>query len=388
MSAVDADIHARLLRRTGPGREPVAPDQITALVRAADPLLTASDVERTAARVTARMGGLGALDALLADDAVTDILVNGPGPVWVERSGRLTRTAVVLDRSDIQLILEQVVAPVGRRIDPSSPMVDARLADGSRFHAVVPPIAVDGPCIAIRRFAVRPVPLDAIASPPVARLLRWAVRAGANLVVSGATGSGKTTLLDALGAEIGSYERVITVEDAAELRLASDHVVRLEARPASPEGTGAVEVRELVRNALRMRPDRLVIGEVRGPEAFDLLQAMNTGHDGSLSTVHANSAEDAIRRLETLVLLAGVGLPAAAISDQIAAALDLVVHVERCADGGRRVAEVAEVVAPGTGRAQQAARTVQLADHEQVRRAPSRGWRRPGIEAFETEVVA
>jgi pilus assembly protein CpaF len=385
MSSVDADVHARLLRRAGPGREPVARDQIAALVRAADPLLTASDVELTTARVDARLSGLGALQPLLSDDAVTDILVNGPGVVWVERAGRLTRTAVVLDRHDIDLILEQVVAPLGRRIDPSSPMVDARLADGSRLHAVVPPIAVDGPCIAIRRFAVRPVPLDAIASAPVADLLRWAVRAGANLVVSGATGSGKTTLLDALGAEIGPGERIVTVEDAAELRLPSDHVVRLEARAASPDGAGAIEVRELVRNALRMRPDRLVIGETRGAEAFDLVQAMNTGHDGCLATVHANSADDAVRRIETLVLLAGVGLPAGAIRDHLAAALDLVVHVERGADGARRVAEVAEVLEPARGDTASMVRTRRLADRSVVLCAPSRGHRRPSTAPFEVK---
>jgi pilus assembly protein CpaF len=208
---------------------------------------------------------------------------------------------------------------------------------------VVPPLAVDGPCIAIRRFSVRPVPVDELASPPVAALLRWAVRARCNVVVSGATGSGKTTLLNALGALVADGERIITVEDAAELRLPAPHVVRLESRPPSSDGIGEVTIRDLVRGALRMRPDRLLVGEVRGPEALDLLTAMSTGHDGSLSTVHANGVADAIRRLETLVLMAGVGLPAASVRDQLGAAIDLVVHLERRADGSRRVVEVAEV---------------------------------------------
>jgi pilus assembly protein CpaF len=270
-------------------------------------------------------------------------MVNGPGPVWVERRGRLIETPVELDRAQIDLLVERIVAPLGRRADPVHALVDGRLADGSRVHVVVPPLAVDGPCITIRRFSVRPISLDEMAAPPVAALLRWAVRSRCNLVVSGATGSGKTTLLNALAASVPDGERIITVEDAAELRLSAAHVVRLESRPASSDGVGEVTIRDLVRSALRMRPDRLLVGEVRGAEALDLLTAMNTGHDGSLSTVHANGVADAVRRLETLVLMAGVGLPAAAVREQLGSAIDLIAHLERSSDGTRRVVEVAEI---------------------------------------------
>ncbi|MFN8017036.1 MAG: ATPase, T2SS/T4P/T4SS family [Acidimicrobiales bacterium] len=294
------------------------------------------------AGIRARLAGLGPIEPLLADPQVTDVLVNGPGPVWVERSGRLEQTAVVLDRPAVDLLVERVVGPLGRRADPAHPFVDGRLADGSRVHVVVPPLAVDGPCVTIRRFGVRPVPLEQIAGPRFTSELIEAVRHRANVVVSGGTGSGKTTLLNALAAHLPAGERVVTVEDAAELRLGSDHVVRLEARPAS-EGLAEVPIRELVRNALRMRPDRLVIGEVRGGEAVDLLAAMNTGHDGSLSTVHANSAADALVRLEGLVLMAGVGVPVEAVRAQLRAAVDLVVHVARRPDGSRGVDHVLRV---------------------------------------------
>ena len=341
MSTVEEQIH-RALVRTAHRRLPDAAE-IAALVREADPLRRPEQIERSVDAILARLDGLGPLEPLLRDREVTDVLVNGPGPVWVERRGRLLRTPIELDRAQIDLLVERIVAPLGRRADPVHALVDGRLPDGSRVHVVVPPLAVDGPCIAIRRFSVRPVPLEEIAAPPVAALLRWAVRSRCNVVVSGATGSGKTTLLNALGALVADDERIITVEDAAELRLRAPHVVRLESRPASSDGIGEVTIRDLVRGALRMRPDRLLVGEVRGPEALDLLTAMSTGHDGSLSTVHANGVADAIRRLETLVLMAGVGLPASSVREQLGAAIDLVAHVERRADGSRSVVEVAEV---------------------------------------------
>ncbi|MCU1455564.1 MAG: CpaF, partial [Acidimicrobiales bacterium] len=348
LAQVDDLVHRRLLAELPPAAD-VAPRRVAELVRAADPLLSALEVGEAVGRVLARIGGLGPLEPLLADPEVTDILVNGPGPVWVDGAGGLRCTAIVLDRPAIDLLVERVVAPLGLRADPASPMVDARLPDGSRVNVVVPPLAVDGPCLTVRRFAARPVAVDDMAAPPVAALLRWAVRSRANVIVSGGTGAGKTTLLNALAAEIGTTERVITVEDAAELRLPGDHTVRLEARPSSAEGLGAVTIRDLVRNALRMRPDRLLVGEVRGGEALDMLQAMNTGHDGSLSTCHANGPDDALRRLETMVLLAESGLSLEAVRDHLASAVDLVVHVVRRRDGCRVVAAVAEVVAPPVG---------------------------------------
>ena len=246
--------------------------------------------------MAARVEGLGPLEPLLADPTVTEVMVNGPGPVWIERDGRLERVDVALDNATIGLLIERVVGPLGLRVDRASPLVDARLADGSRVNVVVPPLAIDGPCVTIRRFGTRRITLDEVCPPGVAALLAWAVRARCNVVVSGGTGAGKTTLLNALAAAIPAGERVVTIEDAAELRLPGDHVVRLESRPPNAEGAGAVDIRELVRNALRMRPDRIVVGEVRGPEALDMLQAMNTGHEGSLSTCHANGPADALRR--------------------------------------------------------------------------------------------
>jgi pilus assembly protein CpaF len=240
-----------------------------------------------------------------------------------------------------------VLLPLGLRVDRTAPLVDARLADGSRVNAVVPPLAIDGPCLTIRRFGVRAIGLDELAAPDVAAFLRASVVARRNVVVAGGTGAGKTTLLNALAACLPPGERVVTIEDAAELRLPLEHVVRLEARPANAEGAGAVSVRALVRNALRMRPDRIVVGEVRGPEALDMVQAMNTGHDGSLSTCHANGPADALRRLETMILTGAPGLPLAAVREQLAASIDLVVHVARRPGGDRRVVAVSEVVALG-----------------------------------------
>lgn len=315
-------------------------------------------------------GGREAIEPFLRDPSVSEIMVNGPGPVWVERLGRLQATATILDTETIELLIEQTVAPLGRRIDRSSPMVDARLADGSRLNAVVPPVAVDGPYVTIRRFSVRPVPLEDFAPSGVVAALRWAVAARCNLVVSGGAGAGKTTLLNALAASIAPGERLVTVEDAAELALASDHVVRLEARPADSDGVASVTIRQLVRNALRMRPDRIIVGEVRGAESLDMLQAMNTGHEGSLSTCHANSPADAMSRLETMVLLDGGAVPLAAVREQIIAAVDMVVHVSRRPDGRRRITSVA-VIDRSEGGDGSRPRLRQIADEHRLHSLPA-----------------
>jgi len=323
---------------------PVDAAELAAIVRRHAPLLDAAGEAAAVRRVRARMHGLGVLDALLADDTVTDVLVNGPGPVWVERHGRVEPTGTVLDAAEVRHLVERVVTPLGLRADRRSPLVDARLPDGSRVHVAMPPLAVDGPYLTIRRFAARTLPVTDFAGPDVAALLVAAVRERRNVVVVGGTGAGKTTLLNALCQHLDPGERVVTVEDAAELRLPGTHVVRLEARTASPDGLDAVPIRELVRNALRMRPDRIVVGEVRGGEALDMLQAMNTGHDGSLSTCHANGPAQALRRLETMALTAGVDLPLRAVRDQLASAIDLLVHVTRRPQGGREVVAVDAVV--------------------------------------------
>jgi pilus assembly protein CpaF len=294
--------------------------------------------------------GLGPLEELIADPAVEEVMVNGHERIYVERGGRIERADVRLESEQaLRDAIERILTPLGRRVDELSPMVDARLDDGSRVHVVIPPLAVDGPSMSIRRFsAVRPGPREMVKLGTITEelhdQLHAAVAARRSILVSGGTGSGKTTLLNALSAFIDRDERVITIEDAAELRLRQPHVVRLESRPANVEGRGAVSIRELLRGALRMRPDRIVIGEVRGGEALDLLMALNTGHEGALSTVHANSPEDALRRIETLALIAGVGLPHEAIREQLGRGLDLVIHLARLSDGSRRVVEVAEVV--------------------------------------------
>jgi pilus assembly protein CpaF len=293
--------------------------------------------------------GLGPLEALLADPAVEEVMVNRHDRVFVERRGLLEPTDVVFEsEEELRNAIERILAPLGRRVDELSPMVDARLADGSRVNVVIPPLAIDGPTLSIRRFgASRPDPDELVELGTMTaeqqRRLEVAVAGRRSVLVSGGTGSGKTTLLNALSSFIGGEERVVTIEDAAELRLQQSHVVRLESRPAGVEGRGEVSIRDLLRNALRMRPDRIVIGEVRGIEALDLLTALNTGHDGALSTVHANSPRDALARLETLALMAGVGLPHEAISEQVRRGIDLVVHLQREADGARRVTEIAEV---------------------------------------------
>jgi len=293
--------------------------------------------------------GLGPLEALLADPAVEEVMVNGPDSVYVERRGVLEETDIAFEgEEDLRNAIERILAPLGRRVDELSPMVDARLADGSRVNVVIPPLAIDGPALSIRRFGAERPDADALVelgtlSEAQHRQLAEAVAERRSVLVSGGTGSGKTTLLNALSGFIGAGERVVTIEDAAELRLQQPHVVRLESRPAGVEGRGEISIRDLLRNALRMRPDRIVIGEVRGVEALDLLTALNTGHDGVLSTIHANGAADALRRLETLVLMAGVGLPHAAVSEQVRRGIDLVVHLRRRADGSRLVTEIEAV---------------------------------------------
>jgi pilus assembly protein CpaF len=351
------ELQRGLLDLGGTG-EPGRWQQLHSRARRADPLLTNAVVESVVERVRARVDGLGPLEPLLGDHAVDEVMVNGGGEVWIERHGRLECTPLVIDEAVTLALIERIVAPLGLHVDRSSPLVDARLPDGSRVNAVVRPLAVDGPCLTIRRFGARRIGLAEFASPGTAALLGWAVRARANLVVCGGAGAGKTTLLNAVAAEIPDHERVVTIEDAAELRLPGRHVVRLEARPASTEGTGEVRVRDLVRNALRMRPDRIVVGEVRAGEALDMLQAMNTGHEGSLSTCHANSPDDALRRLETLVLMGDVALPLAAVREQIRAALDLVVQIARRPDGSRRVVAVAEIDSAGAAGDTVAARSL------------------------------
>jgi pilus assembly protein CpaF len=299
--------------------------------------------------------GLGPLEELLADPDVEEVMVNGAARVYVERRGRIEPTTVrFADEAELRNAIDRILAPLGRRVDELSPMVDARLPDGSRVNVIIPPLAVDGPALSIRRFsAARPGPAELVElgtlSARMHGLLERAVGARRSILVSGGTGAGKTTLLNALSSFIAPGERVVTIEDAAELRLRQQHVVRLESRPSSVEGRGAVTIRDLLRNALRMRPDRIVIGEIRGPEALDLLTALNTGHDGALSTVHANSPEDALRRLETLALMAGVGLPHEAIREQLRRGIDLIVHLQRAPDGTRRVTEIAEVVSAAGG---------------------------------------
>jgi pilus assembly protein CpaF len=305
--------------------------------------------EELAARIIRDSVGLGPLEILLADPAVEEVMVNGHDRVYIERGGLLEETDVRFEsEEDLRNAIERILAPLGRRVDELSPMVDARLADGSRVNVVIPPLAIDGPALSIRRFgANRPGPDRLVEIGTLTseqrQLLADAVASRRSVLVSGGTGSGKTTLLNALSSFITAGERVVTIEDAAELRLQQPHVVRLESRPAGVEGRGEVSIRDLLRNALRMRPDRIVIGEVRGVEALDLLTALNTGHDGALSTVHANSPADALARLETLALMAGVGLPHAVIAEQVRRGIDLVVHLQRQSDGQRRVTEIAEV---------------------------------------------
>ncbi|HET6607552.1 MAG TPA: CpaF family protein [Rhodopila sp.] len=311
--------------------------------------LSAREQGRIAGELANDMTGYGPLEALLTDQQVTEIMVNGPAKVYVERAGKLERTTVRFrDHAHIATIAQKIAARVGRRIDDASPMVDARLPDGSRVNVIFPPLSLDSPCISIRKFSHRGFNLDDMVNlgsltSGVARLLEIVARCRFNVLISGGTGSGKTTLMNALSRWIDHGERIITIEDAAELQLQQPHVIRLETRPMSAEGSGLVTQRDLVWNALRMRPDRIIVGEVRGLEAFDMLQAMNTGHDGSFSTLHANSARDALTRVENMVMMGNVNLPSRAIRSQIVSALDLIVQVERMRDGVRRVTQITEV---------------------------------------------
>ena len=332
--------------RTGP---PELADAVAELVAEEAAILSPERRAQLVELVLRDTVGLGPLEDLLADPAVEDVLVNGPDEVYVERAGRVERTEVrFASEGALRDAIERILAPLGRRVDELSPMADARLGDGSRVNVVIPPLAVDAPALSIRRFAgerpgaERLVELGTLTAE-LRDLLAEAVASRRSLLVSGGTGSGKTTLLNALSEFIDPAERVITIEDAAELRLRQPHVVRLETRPASIEGRGEATIRDLLRNALRMRPDRLVVGEVRGAEALDLLVALNTGHDGALSTLHANSPEDALRRLETLALMAGVGLPHEAVREQVARGIDLVVHMARGRDGARLAVALGEV---------------------------------------------
>ena len=312
--------------------------------------LNAAERRALVATMLDEMLGFGPLEPLLADESVTDILVNGAGKVWVERAGKLELTAVRFrDDRHVMNIAQRIVTGVGRRVDETTPLADARLPDGSRVNIVIPPLAIDGPSISIRKFAKRKITLEimerqANLSAAMAAVLRIAARARLNILISGGTGSGKTTLLNALSRLIDAGERIVTIEDAAELQLQQPHVVRLETRPANLEGQNAIGMRDLVKNALRMRPDRIILGEVRGSEAVDMLQAMNTGHEGSMCTVHANRPREALTRLENMVGLAGINLPARAVRTQIADAVDLVVQISRMRDGVRRLTHIVEVV--------------------------------------------
>jgi pilus assembly protein CpaF len=312
-------------------------------------LLTLEERDRLVREIQDEVFGLGPLEPLLADPTISDILVNGPEQIYVERRGRLQPTvARFKDDAHLMRIIEKIVSAVGRRVDETTPMVDARLADGSRVNAVIPPLALDGPSVSIRRFGSEPLGeadlIDAgSATPELLELLRAIVQCRLNVLISGGTGAGKTTLLNVMSSYIPNDERIVTIEDSAELQLQQEHIIRLETRPANIEGKGRISQRELVINTLRMRPDRIVVGEVRGVEALDMLQAMNTGHDGSLTTIHANSPRDALTRIETMVAMSGVEIPQKAVRSQIASAIDVVVQLERLSDGKRRVTSLQEL---------------------------------------------
>ncbi len=347
-----AEIRAGLVerRRSGPGTaEEGIEEAIRREVERRAAMLSEEAREDLVERILREASGLGPLEVLLEDSTVEEVMVNGPDLVYVERKGRIEPAGVSFeDEEQLRNTIERILAPLGRRVDELSPMADARLPDGSRVNVVIPPLAVDGPAVSIRRFpGDRPTVADLVEwgslSSGQAERLESEVAARRSILISGGTGSGKTTLLNALSGFIAHGERIVTIEDAAELCLAQPHVVRLESRPPSIEGRGEVTIRDLLKNALRMRPDRILIGEVRGPEALDLLTALNTGHDGALSTVHASSATDALARIEVLALMADVGLPLNVIGAQLRRGIDLVVHISRTADGGRKVTGIEEV---------------------------------------------
>lgn len=315
-----------------------------------NPLLNRSERERLIEEVLDETFGYGPLEILLKEDGVADIMINGPKNVFIEKNGRIQRSEVTFrDNQHLLQILDRIVSRIGRRIDETSPMVDARLADGSRVNAVIPPLALDGPSLTIRRFGSKPLGLEDLLkfgafTPEIALLLEGAIKARLNIIVSGGTGSGKTTLLNTLSSFIQNDHRIITIEDAAEIQMQQEHVLRLETRPANIEGKGRVTATDLVKNALRMRPDRVIIGECRGAEALDMLQAMNTGHEGSMTTIHANTPRDAISRIETMISMGGFELPIRALRQQFASAVDLIIQTQRLQGGPRRLTYVTEVV--------------------------------------------
>src|SRR5215470_561088 len=356
--AVKTTIHRKLIQKlnldrvTEANREEVRREVgsiIEALVVGESTPMNLQERERLVQEVLDEVFGLGPLEPLLADPTIADILVNTHKRVYIERRGMLEHTSVQFrDDAHLMTIIDRIVSAVGRRVDESSPMVDARLADGSRVNAIIPPLSIDGPCLSIRRFghdrlAAEDLISNRTMTPAMVELLRGCVKARLNILISGGTGAGKTTFLNVLSSYISNRERIVTIEDAAELQLNQDHVVRLETRPPNIEGKGAVHQRQLVINALRMRPDRILVGEVRGEEALDMLQAMNTGHDGSLTTIHANTTRDALSRLETMVAMANLNIPETAIRRQISSAIDVVVQVSRMSDGTRKVVSVAEI---------------------------------------------
>jgi len=357
-SEVKNRIHMAVIGELGPqlfnvNMDPVAlRDRVTVDITtqlAQETGISRGDRDRLVSEIADDILGHGPLERLLADDSVTEVMVNGPYEVWVERQGRLYETTVRFhDESHLRRIINKIVAQVGRRIDESSPLVDARLPDGSRVNAVIPPLSLTGPLVTIRKFSKKRLDMGDLIrlgtlNAETVEFLQRCVLAELNVLISGGTGSGKTTLLNALSTAIPDHDRILTIEDAAELRLNQRHVLRLEARPKNIEGEGEIAIRTLVRNSLRMRPDRIIVGEVRGAEALDMLQAMNTGHDGSLCTIHANSPRDALARIETMVLMTGYDLPIRAIRGQVASALDMIVHLERVEDGTRRVTAITEV---------------------------------------------
>jgi pilus assembly protein CpaF len=356
---VKADLHRRILDRLdleklGRSAGDAARDEVLMLIRntinsEAVPLSFA-ERERLAREILDEIFGLGPLEPLLKDPSISDILVNRFDRVYVERSGKLEPTGLSFkDDAHLMQIIDRIVSRVGRRVDESSPMVDARLADGSRVNAIIPPLAIDGPCLSIRRFAkdaitARHMVENKSLTEPMLELLSAMVKGKLNILISGGTGAGKTTLLNVLSGYIPNNERIVTIEDAAELQMKQEHVVRLETRPPNIEGKGAVRQRQLVINSLRMRPDRIIVGEVRGPEAFDLLQAMNTGHDGSMGTLHSNSPRECISRLESMILMGGFNLPARSIREMIVSSVDVIVQAQRLRDGSRKIIQVTEVI--------------------------------------------
>lgn len=313
-------------------------------------MLNRTERERLVDEVLDETFGLGPMEGLLKDPTISDILINGPKSVYVERRGKMEKTNVTFRNNEhLMQIIDRIISKVGRRVDESCPMVDARMVDGSRFNAIIPPLALDGPCVSIRRFGANPLKLEDLLrlkafTPEMVMLLEGAIKARLNMIISGGTGSGKTTLLNTLSSFIPNEQRIVTIEDAAELQLQQEHVVRLETRPPNIEGKGAITATDLLRNALRMRPERIIIGECRGAEALDMLQAMNTGHEGSMTTLHANSPRDALARLETMIMMAGFELPLKAMRTQIASAVDLIIQTNRLQGGARKVTHITEVV--------------------------------------------